>query len=182
VVAGSSVLYVVAGSVYMNSSMASSMSSRRFCCSDCDVSEVDLRSKGCFGSKGKVKEMGRSSGVYEILGACCSGALQSCGGAGVVGLSGSREIMRSEFMRSRCWSDELPGYKDTDRSRRCENPPSYVVAGSRKEPASGAEDETSFSSRTNVKDVGRSFWLKGLSLGSLSVEEEEKPGDSTGSL
>lgn len=179
-VAGS-VLYVAAGNVYMNSSIASSMSLRRFCWSDCDVSDLDLRSKGCFGSKGKVNEIGRSSGVYEILGAC-SGAFQSCGGAGVVGLSGNRDIIRSEFMRSKCSSEELPGYNDADRSRRCENPPSYVVAGSRKEVASGADDETSFSSRTNVNDVGRSFLLKGLSLGSLSVEEEEKPGDSTGSL
>ena len=105
VVAGSVFLYVVEGKVYMNSSMASSISSRRFCWSDCEVSEVDLRSNGCFGSKGNVKEMGRSSGVYEILGAWSEGSCSPWDGwYGVRGLMGSSEIMRSDINVSECLS------------------------------------------------------------------------------
>lgn len=84
-----------------------------------------------------------------------------------------------------CWFDVLPGYREEFRACRFEKPPSYVVAGNKNEPCSGAETETGFSSITNVNETGRSTCLEGLvglSVWSLRVEDDEKPGERTGSL
>jgi hypothetical protein len=98
----------------------------------------------------KVKEIGRSSGVYEMRG-------------------GNRERLLS----LRAWPPL--GFNATGCA---ESPPPYVVAGSRNRLDLGAEDD------------GAPVILRGLSFGGVAgrslsetrVEDEEKPGEVTGSL